>query len=291
MVSHPDIQTAPTTTRPLVTRPAPHSDVDMRPASPRGGVFLPPPTSFGAQSHSQSPARGAMTLPPLSTISPLVHSGPAIRPQPYPSSSPRSSVPLANLIHPPPPPAVKMEEREREYKAESSTPRWYRLPERELSPRSRKRQSMEAPAPRYRFDTIDEHAVLQERPSSQPRHSMPASYGGHGQSSQSYVPLLYFSSGRVVEADSTVVKCPRQLPRPHPHSPRLPYITPLRHPIPVHLQDHGHPTPIRPAADQAPCPHPTLAELGFQLETFLLGINRPGAQIRGRRIMPDGRTP
>jgi hypothetical protein len=38
-------------------------------------------------------------------------------------------------------------------------------------------------SPRYGFDTIDEHEVLQERPTSRPRHSMPASYS-HSQSSQ-----------------------------------------------------------------------------------------------------------
>lgn len=127
----------------------------MRQSSPQGGVVLPPPLPH---SQSQSP-RDSLTLPPLSTLSPLMRSPSNSKPQP-------TSTSLSNLVH-------------HEKRGEPSNP--YRR-DSQLSPRARARtQSMEASRPGLPFETIDEHPVhydgqvqAQYQGQRRPRRSMPA---------------------------------------------------------------------------------------------------------------------
>jgi hypothetical protein len=170
----------PTPTPTLQSQLIPVSET-MRPASPHGGVVLPPPipqsqTDHSYRSLSKSP-RTALTLPPLSTLSPLRRPSTSASSTPrVPLSAPSPTAPLSNLIHPVP-----------EKRGESSTTPLYRRDSREMSPRARaRRQSMGMEAPRQSpiqmmgFETIEEHAVLgpshgqNEHRQRRPRHSMPA---------------------------------------------------------------------------------------------------------------------
>jgi hypothetical protein len=144
---------------PTTTVPAPSSSqlARMTHSSPHGGVILPPPLP---QDYSKSTSpQTSLTLPPLSTLSPLMR----------PSSSSKPATPiitsLSNLLHP-------------EKRGESSTP-GFRRESRELSPRAKARResmNMEAPRLAFPFETIEEHSVLHgQQVARGPRRSMPAS--------------------------------------------------------------------------------------------------------------------
>jgi hypothetical protein len=121
----------------------------MRQSSPHGGVVLPPPL---AHSQSQSP-RQSLTLPPLSTLSPM--------------NKPSSTI--SNLIHP-------HVEKRGESSSSTHLPAYRR--DSQLSPRAKARtQSMEGPRHGFPFETIDEHPVYEGHHQGQghrrPRRSMP----------------------------------------------------------------------------------------------------------------------
>jgi len=143
-----------------VPAPSPSRHPMMALSSPPSGVILPPPIPHD-HSKSTSP-RTSLTLPPLSTLSPLMRPSTGTKP-----STPIITTSLSNLIHP-------------EKRGESSTPS-YRRESRELSPRAKARResmNMEAPRLAFPFETIDEHSVLQgQQGARRPRRSMPASAG------------------------------------------------------------------------------------------------------------------
>lgn len=68
----------------------PAQAASMRPESPRANLVLPPPIHLARPPHSQKEVRGDMTLPPLSTVSPLV------RPA---GTSETAAFSLSNLVH------------------------------------------------------------------------------------------------------------------------------------------------------------------------------------------------
>lgn len=98
------------------------SQQQMRPASPTSNLILPPPLARPTSSHSLTgghhQARGDMTLPPLSTVSPLA--------RPITVNAETAAFSLSNLIHQPDP-------RPRP-PSSSGEPSWKTRDRREVSP-------------------------------------------------------------------------------------------------------------------------------------------------------------